>query len=154
MTISEEEPLFESLDETYAEIKAYIVGAVCREEFHEVERNVFRRLQSLGRGFLRAFIAMSGTGYQAGNPPLSEEGLPMEYKETVDSPYTSIFGEIPIRRAAYAHPSGGRVYPIDAQLNLPAHKDSYLLLKGLQVSSAEQDFHSAVDRVTEIFDFS
>ena len=154
MTLSEKESLFESVDAMHSELKAYLVGAVCREELHEVERNMLRRLQRLGCGFLRAFIAMSGTGYEAGNPPVSEEGVPMEYKETVDSPYTSIFGEIPIRRAAYAHPAGGRVYPIDAHLNLPAHKYSYLLVKWLQVSSAEQDFHSAGDRFNEIFDFS
>ena len=154
VTLYEKESLFESLDGTFAEIKEYIVGAIGREELHEVEQNLFRRMQRLGRGFLEAFVAVSGTGYEAGNPPRSEEGLPMEYKETVDSPYTSIFGEITISRAAYAHPDGGRVYPIDAHLNLPAHKYSYLLLKWLQASSAEQDFRSAVNRFNEIFDFS
>ena len=74
--------------------------------------------------------------------------------ETTGSPYMSIFGEIRIYRAAYAHPDGGRVYPIDGQLNLPAHKYSYLHLKWLQASSADQDFRSAVDRFNEIFDFS
>jgi hypothetical protein len=46
------------------------------------------------------------------------------------------------------------VYPIDAQLNLPAHKYSYVLLKWLQASSAEEDFRSAVHRFNEIFSFS
>ena len=61
---------------------------------------------------------------------------------------------ITLPRAAYAHPSGGRVYPIDAQLNLPDHHYSYLLLKWMQASSAEQDFRKAVNRFNEIFDFS
>lgn len=78
----------------------------------------------------------------------------MAYKETVDSPYVSIFGPIRISRAAYAHPDGGRVYPIDAQLNLPAHKYSYVVLKWLQASSAQEDFRSAVSRFNEIFDMS
>jgi len=78
----------------------------------------------------------------------------MAYKGTVDSPYVSIFGQIRISRAAYAHPDGGRVYPIDAQLNLPAHKYSYVLLKWLQASSADADFRSAVNRFNEIFAFS
>ena len=154
MTIYEKESLFESLDETYAEIKAYVEGAIEREELHEVELNLLRQVLKLGRGFLEAFVELSGTGYEAGNPPLSEAGRKMEYKETPDSPYVSIFGEITISRAAYAHPDGGRVYPIDEQLNLPAHKYSYLLLKWLQASSAEEDFRSAVDRFNEIFDFS
>ena len=156
MTIYEKETLFESLDETFTEIKAYVEGAIGQEELHEVEQNLFRRVLGLARGFMETFIALSGTGYEADNPPFSEDGQPMEYKGTKaeGSPYLSIFGEIRIYRAGYAHPDGGRVYPIDAQLNLPAHKYSYLLLKWLQVSSADQDFRSAVDRFNEIFDFS
>lgn len=154
MTMYERESLFERLDETYAEIKAYVDGAVGREALHEVELTVFRRVLLLGRGFLEAFVERSGTGYEAGNPPLSEAGDPMAYKGTVNSPYVSIFGEITISRAAYAHPDGGRVYPMDAQLNLPAHKYSYVLLKWLQASSAEADFRSAVNRFNEIFEFS
>lgn len=154
MTIYGKESWFESVDDTFSQIKAYLLGAIGTEELHQVERNLFRQMQRLGRGFLEAFVAASGTGYEAGNPPLSEEGLPMEYKETVESPYVSIFGEITIPRAAYAHPKGGRVYPIDAQLNLPAHRYSYLLLKWMQSSSAEEDFRSTVNRFNEIFDFS
>ena len=45
MTIYEKESLFESLDETYAEIKAYVEGAIAREELHEVELNLFRRVR-------------------------------------------------------------------------------------------------------------
>ena len=133
----------------FSEIKAYLIGAIDREELHEVEHHLFRQMQRLGRGFLEAFVALSGTGYEAGNPVLSEEGHKMEYKgtEAEGSPYMSIFGEIRIYRAAYAHPAGGRVYPIDAQLNLPAHKYSYLLLKWLQASSTQQDFRSAVQPI-------
>ena len=156
MTIYEKETLFESLDDTFTEIKAYVEGAIGQAELHEVEQNLFRRLQGLGRGFMETFVALSGTGYEAGHPPLSEAGQPMVYKGTdaEGSPYLSIFGEIGIYRAGYAHPDGGRVYPIDAQLNLPDHKYSYLLLKWLQASSADQNFRSAVDRFNEIFDLS
>ena len=156
LTIYEKETLFESLDETFTEIKTYVEDAIGQEELHEVEQHLFRRLQRLGRGFLETFVALSGTGYEADHPPLSESGQAMVYKGTPPqgSPYRSIFGDIRIYRAAYAHPDGGRVYPIDASLNLPAHTYSYLLLKWLQVSSAEQDFGSAVDRFNEIFDFS
>ena len=154
LTIYEKEALFESLDAPFAEIKAYIEGAIGQDELHKVEQHLFRQLQQLGCRFLESFVALSGTGYEAGHPPLSEEGVGMEYKERLDSPYVSIFGPITIGRAAYAHPEGGRVYPIDAQLNLPAHQYSYLLLKWLQASAAEQDFRKAVNRFNEIFDFA
>jgi hypothetical protein len=156
MTIYEKEALFESLDTRYAAIKTYVEGGVGREALHEVEQELFRHVLGLARGFLEVFVALSGTGYQAGHPPRCADGRPMAYKgtESAGSPYVSIFGEIRIYRAAYAPPAGGRVYPIDAQLNLPAHKYSYLLLKWLQAASADQDFRSAVDQFNTIFDFS
>ena len=76
MTIYEKETLFESLDETFTEIKAYVEGAIGQEELHEVEQNLFRRVLGLGRGFMETFIALSGTGYEADNPPFSEDGQP------------------------------------------------------------------------------
>lgn len=112
-TIYEKEALFESLDAAVAELQEYIVGAVHRAELHQVEQQMFRQLQQVGRHGLETFVALSGTGYEAANPPLSEEGSPLEYKgtETKGSPYVSIFGGIQIYRAAYAHPVGGQVYP-------------------------------------------
>lgn len=156
MTMYEKEALFESLEASFSGIKAYVEGAVGREELHDVEAEVFSQLLRLGRQFLETFIRLSGTGYVPGNPLLSEDGRKMTYKgvDPKGSPYMSIFGEIRIYRAAYTHPDGGRYYPIDVQLNLPAHKYSYLLLKWLQKDSTEADYRSAVDRFNEIFGFS
>ena len=79
-TIYEKEALFERLDAAVAELKEYIVGAVHRAELHQVEQQMFRQLQQVGRHGLETFVALSGTGYEAANPPLSEEGSPLEYK--------------------------------------------------------------------------
>ena len=153
-TMYEKEALVAQLDEEFEALTGYVYDAVDHEELHQVEQTVFRKMQELGRLLLGCFVADSGSGYEADHPLLTEEGVPMRYKGTVSSPYVSIFGEILIPRAAYAHPCGGYVYPIDAQLNLPEHKYSYVLLKWLQLSGAEKDFRSAVSRFNEIFDFS
>jgi hypothetical protein len=150
----EKEALFESLDEMVAEIKQYVMEAVGQKELHEVEQDVFRRVQGVGLLALEAFVDLTGSGYEPGNPPVTETGCPMRYKGMVDSPYVSIFGEMTIARAAYAHPDGGRFYPVDVQLNLPAHQYSYLLLKWMEADSAQQDFRKTVNRFNEIFDFS
>jgi len=47
LTIYEKESLFESLYETFIEIKTYVESAVGQEALHEVELHLFRRLQSL-----------------------------------------------------------------------------------------------------------
>ena len=153
-TIYEKEVMFDKLDESFEHLKRSIYEAADHEELHEVEQQIFRKVQEIGRQSLACFVCLSGSGYEKDNPPVSDEGLPMRYKGTVHSPYMSIFGEITIARAAYQHPSGGYVYPIDVTLNMPAHKYSYLLEKWLQASASESDFRSTVDRFNEIFDFS
>ena len=153
-TLYEEEAQFESLDEMVAQLKHYVMEAVGQKELHEVEQDVLRSVHRLGCLALEVFVTLTGSGYEPGDPPVTEAGCPMRYKGTVASPYVSIFGEITIPRAAYAHPDGGRIYPIDAQLNLPDHQYSYLLLKWMQADSAEKDFRKAVNRFNEIFDFS
>lgn len=153
-TIYEKEALFGQLNEDFADLKRYVCDAVGHHELHEVEQALFRRLLLLGRSCLECFVAESGSGYEADNPPLTQEGDPLTYKGTVESPYVSIFGEITIPRAGYAHPGGSYVYPLDAQLNLPACKYSYLLRKWLQASATENDFRNAVERFNEVFDCS
>ena len=46
MTMYEKEALFESLDDTFSEIKAYLIGAIDREELHEVEHHLFRQISA------------------------------------------------------------------------------------------------------------
>lgn len=153
-TIYEKETMLTCLDEDFTDLKNGLSEAVGQAELHEVEEQLFRRLQRLGRALLEWYIAESGTGYQAKHPPLCETGLPLTYKGTVRSPYMSIFGEITLLRASYAHPEGGYVYPLDAQLNLPARQYSYLLQKWLQAGACETDFRQTVDRFNQIFDAS
>jgi len=153
-TIYEKEALLWSLDEAFAELKKGLAEAVGREPLHEVERMLFRRLQHLGRGLLEWFIAETGTGYEAGHPPCTETGQPMTYKGTETAPYWSIFGEIAIERAGYAHPEGGYYYPLDAHLNRPASKYSYLLQQWLQAEASEMDFRQAVAGLERIFEWS
>ena len=153
-TIYEQEGVFDKLDESFARLKRSIYEAADHEALHEVEQQIFRKVQEIGRQSLACFVLLSGNGYEQDHPPVSEEGIPMRYKGAVHSPYMSIFGQITIARAAYQHPMGGYVYPIDARLNLPSSKYSYLLEKWLQASACESDFRHTVDRFNEIFDFS
>jgi len=153
-TIYDKEAMLCQLDETFAELKSYIYESVGNQEIHEVEKTVFAKLQQLGRSLLQLFISQSGTGYEAGNPPLSAEGQAMKYKGIVESPYYSIFGELQIRRAGYADSSGDYMYPLDAKLNLPDRKYSYLLQEWIEASATESDFRTTVERFNEMFDFS
>ena len=153
-TINDKEKMLCQLDEIFSELKNYIDKSVGNQEIHEVEKTVFRKLQQLGQSMLQLFISESGTGYEAGNPPLCAEGEAMKYKGAVESPYYSIFGELKIRRAGYASSKGDYLYPLDAKLNLPASKYSYLLQKWIEAWITESDFRTTVERFNELFDFS
>lgn len=152
--IGDQESQWEQAQQALQELDDYVCGAVGREELHEVEHGIFRRLQQLGRIMMERFVAESGTAYTPGRPPCTLSGEPLEYKgiETVD--YLSIFGLIGLPRAAYAHPDGGYVYPMDGQWNRPAHKYSYLLLKWLHAVAVEDNYHEAAERLNDIFDLS
>lgn len=154
VALSEVETKFAQLDNEFSKFKSYIRDAVGHHEIHAVEKEMFRKLQGLGRTALECFIQQSGTGYQENNPPLSVEGKPLEFKGTPESPYFSIFGEVKIKRAAYASAANEYFYPLDVQLNLPEQKYSYLLQQWIEAPSTECDFRQAVARFNEIFDFA
>ena len=115
MTITEKEQRMATLDQEFAMIKQYVETAVGHEALHQVEQKLLQQIIALGCSLLKAFIAESGTGYQAANPPCSSAGKSLTYKGIVDSPYVSIFGEITIPRAAYANDASEYFYPLDVQ---------------------------------------
>lgn len=136
----------------FSELLTYTTDAVCTTELHDFEKNVFEQLQKLGLALMKNFIANSGTGYDAHNPPVNETNQPLRYKGSKESPYFSIFGELTIKRARYQTDAGSYYYPLDSQLNLPAQKYSYLLQKWLQASAVQTNYQKAAELLNEIFD--
>jgi len=153
-TIYDQEANVCKLKNEFAAILTDLQNAVGHEQICDVEKMLFRRIQHLALHCMEAFVQQSGTGYQADNPPRATDGKPLTFKGYVNSPYFSIFGELTIKRAAYASATNDYFYPLDAQLNLPKHKYSYLLDKWILARAAETDFREAVDLFNEIFDFS
>lgn len=154
MTIYDKDAMRGKLKDEFAAMTTYLETAVGCAQMSDVEQELFRKLQQLGRSLLEAFLTQSGTGDDPEHPPCSPEGKALVCKGLVDSPYCSIFGEVTIPRAAYADDSTGYVYPLDAQLNLPAHTSSYLLEKWLLARAAETDFREATAVLNEMCDFA
>lgn len=109
MTIYDKDAMLGKLKDEFTALIAYVESAVGREQLCDVEQEVFRQVQQLGRSLLEVFLAQSGTGYSAEAPPCSPEGKVLAFKGLVESPYFSIFGEVTITRAAYADDSTGYV---------------------------------------------
>jgi len=152
-TIYEKEAAVSNLKETFEKLIAYAEQAAkCKEEIHTAEKEIFCKVRHLGYLTLKLFVHESGTGYQAGNPPVSDAGTPLRYKDSFDTKYLSIFGELTIRRAGYHDESQRRYYyPLDSQLNLPEDKYSYVLSDWLLSRSVETDYRESVQFINEIF---
>ena len=103
------------------------VVQVAQEEtpLHEVERSLFRSLLALGQTLLVHFLQEKGPG-DFGPSLALDDGQLLLRGERVSRPYRSIFGEVAIERYVYGAAEEGHA-PLDAELNLPEWKYSYLL---------------------------
>lgn len=92
---------------------------------HEVERDLWDGLLALGRTLLLHFVQQKGVGDVGETLPL-DDGQGLWRGAVVDRRYLSVFGEIAIGRTVYGSTAQPQA-PLDAQLNLPEWKYSYLL---------------------------
>ncbi len=151
LTIYEQEACWDQAQEQFGQLEEYVLqAAVDGDDLHEVEAQVHRRLLALGRVFLTQYVTASGTGYDPDQPLTTLDGQRLTYKGPQTVEYLSIFGSIGLTRAAYEHPAGGYVYPMDAVWNRPAQKCSYLLQKWLQAVACEDDYREAAQRLHEL----
>jgi hypothetical protein len=153
-TIYDHEAHWEQAAEVFRQLQEYVVGEAAQKELHEVEAGLYQRLLALGQLLLRQYVAASGTGYDPDQPLATLDGRPLTFKGLQSVEYLSIFGSIQLTRAAYEHPDGGYVYPMDAQWNRPAQKYSYLLQKWLQAVASEDDYREAAQRLHELLGVS
>jgi hypothetical protein len=117
-------------------------------ELHEVERRIYRALLPLGRTLMRGFLAHKGTGYAG--PRVTRNEREYQYHSTKSRSYLSIFGGLEIRRAYYwgSEPKG--VFPLDADLNLPKERYSYLLQNWVELLATDGSFQTASDRLVQL----
>ncbi len=151
--IQENELLETGIHEKIEQLLEYVKSSAGKEEIHIVEKEIFQQIKQIGRASLQLFVEKSGTGYEANNPPISENGNNLENKVCPASPYFSIYGKLNIKRTGYYDKAKQRYYyPIDNQLNLPKSTYSYLLTDWLLSRSTETDYRESVNLFIDIFD--
>jgi hypothetical protein len=128
---------------------AYVVSAAQEETaVHEVERSLFRSLLALGRTLLVHFIEEKGLG-DCGHCLRLADGQLLLRGEVVSRAYRSIFGEVPIDRYVYGSSEEGQA-PLDAELNLPEWKYSYLLQEWGLAFTCKEAFSEAGQTLEQI----
>ena len=128
----------------------FVRGDAQEQELHEVERELFGRLLSLGRSLLELALVEKGTGKETSGTVVTTpagERLPYHSIKTRKT-YLSIFGAVSIRRAYYwrAGAQDGW-YPLDAELNLPEKRYSYLLQEWGELLGVDGSFAKVTDRL-------
>ena len=134
--------------EIFQQISEYVQGKALDQDLYSVEKELFERLLILGRVFLSEVIARHGTGKTDGPVKVEDEVLPYHLEK--EKTYLSIFGEIKINRAYYWQEAKRGYHPLDAELNLPSRRYSYLLSEWVQSLVVEEPYEKAVERVAKV----
>jgi len=144
-TVSEEDAR-RQLDE----IISFVRGEAQELEIHAVERHLFQRLLLLGLVLLRLFLAKRGVG-RARDAVTSLAGVRLPFHEIKPRAYLSIFGEVTVRRARYWKKGETGVAPLDAELNLPQQKYSYVLQEFGALLAVSGSFGQVTKKISTFF---
>jgi hypothetical protein len=139
--------------------------AKCRERFEElleevtkpggktldaVERGAFVGLLEVGQLLLKARLeaeAAKDTAVEAMDP----RGRKLPYHSHKPVTYRSVFGPVEVKRAYYWEEGAGEGHcPLDARLNLPARKDSYVLQEWALRMGVTQSFDEMQGGLSEL----
>lgn len=118
-------------------------------EIHEVEREMFRKLLRLGRSLLEVFLGSVGTG-KKGPVIEDQDGSTLRYQRKKERQYLSIFGKVAISRAYYLGDDGKGVFPLDAKLNLPKRKYSYVLQEWMSSQAVQTTYESSANWIHRV----
>ncbi len=109
---------------------------------HEVERGVWSRLLRLGHDLQAAYFALAGDGDCGETLTLSDGRVVKRLPERHSRLYQSIFGDFVLERVGYGTREGQAIkaVPLDARLELPESKFSYLLQDWDQALAVENPY--------------
>src|SRR3990172_4111171 len=118
---------------------------------HVVEEQLFRQLLGVGRQVYGHFLALQGTGDVGEQFALPDGREVQQFAKPHLRPLVTIFGEFTLERAVYGSREGQQIEaaPLDARLQLPDSKFSYLLQNWDQLVTTEQPY-GQVSRIMEM----
>jgi hypothetical protein len=119
----------------------------------DLERGVFRRLLAMGHAAVDLFLKAQGDG-DLGEDLATEDGRLLCRSDTVMTrPLRTIFGEHSFEAFVYSPGSKRKIElrPVDARINLPAGKASYLLQEFSQLFCVEKAFGVGAQQFETVF---
>ena len=119
----------------------------------DLERGAFRRVLDMGHAAVELFLEAQGDG-DLGNSVRTSAGTVLERSDTLKTrPLRTIFGEHSFQAYVYSQGSKQKIdlRPIDARLNLPEGKASYLLQEFSQLFCVEKAFGVGARQFETVF---
>jgi hypothetical protein len=118
-----------------------------------VERGAFARVLDIGRVAVDLFLDAQGDG-DLGSSVIGKEDLVLHRSDSVQKrPLRTIFGEHAVQAYVYSRGSKTKIElrPIDARINLPEGKASYLLQEFTQLFCIEKAFRVGARQFETVF---
>jgi hypothetical protein len=119
----------------------------------DVERGAFARVLEIGHSAIELFLKAQGNG-DLGASVTTEEGTVLHRSAAVvERPLRTIFGEQSLQAYVYSQGSKKKIdlRPIDARINLPKEKASYLLQEFSQLFCVEKAFRVGTRQMQTVF---
>lgn len=145
------------LVEAATELADYVeVQAQKGQAAHVVEKDIWKWVLQLGLWALNHFFACAGDGDMGAEITLPNGRRVRRLPERRARQYHSVFGVLSVERAVYGTRQGQRIehVPLDARLQLPESKFSYLLQDWDQSLVVEEPYAGVSNRLSRILGFS
>ena len=143
----------ESLQVNVSEIVQFIQTAIDKRlATHEVEEGIWRRVLQIGRKSLGIFFDLHGDGNEGEQVTLADGRTVKRLPDPHSRSYLSVFGEFKLPRIVYGTREGQAIeyIPLDARLQLPQSKFSYLLQDWDQSITLEMPFNQVSTTIEKI----
>ena len=115
-------------------------------DLSRLEGFLFQEGRDLFRRLLRAHLSERGPG-DIGESVVGADGIHRSHKRLRNRTIITVFGPIVIQRIGYSKPYTSSLFPLDAMLNLPAHKISYTLQKHFLLEVIDHSFHKSAQSI-------
>jgi hypothetical protein len=121
-------------------------------EAHEAEQGIFKRLLPIGLAAMKLYFAQRGTG-DVGPAITRADNVRLPREQTLRGrDYFSLFGKFAVARSCYRTLGEPGIFPLDAQVNLPARCYSYFLQEWMTVFAVEHPFKDSAGLFEQLFD--
>ena len=145
------------LSKDLEQITTLIQNAVGNDTaIHELEKSLWHQLLTIGHQALELFFGLLGSGDEGEKITLPNGDEVNRLKNIHHRSYQSVFGEFKLGRTVYGTREGQKIeyVPLDARLQLPESKFSYLLQEWDQSLTTEMPFNQVNKNLARILGFN